>query len=362
MSEAIHAINLGELEALARELLPQMAYDYYASGANAEITLRENRAAYERITLLPRMLVDVSVRDMGTTVLGEPVSMPILIAPTAFHGLADPEGEIATTKAAGAAKTIITLATLSTSSIEEATAVATGPVWFQLYVFKDREITASLVQRAEVAGCKAVVLTVDVPVLGKRERDVRNQFKLPDGLSVKNLLPAGLQEFPDGTAGSGLAAYVASLFDATLTWKDIEWLARVTKMPVLVKGILRADDALRAVNHGASGIIVSNHGARQLDTTPATISVLPEIVDAVAGAVEVYVDGGIRRGTDVLKAMAYGARAVLVGRPILWGLAVGGEAGVKSVLEMLRQEFDLAMALSGCPSLTAITRDLVRPL
>jgi 4-hydroxymandelate oxidase len=361
MSEGIDAINPYELEARARELLPQMAYDYYASGANDEVTLRENRAAYERITLLPRMLVNVSVRDMGTTVLGEPVSMPILIAPTAIRGLAHPEGEIATTKGAGAAKTLMTLATLSTSSIEEAMAVATGPVWFQLYVFKDRDIAASLVQRAEVAGCKAIVLTVDVPLSGKRERDLRNRLTLPEHLSLKNLLPTGRQKVPENVAGSGMAAYVASLFDTTLTWKDLEWLARVTKLPVLVKGILRTDDALRAINHGASGIIVSNHGGRQLDTTPATISVLPEIVDAVAGAVEVYVDGGIRRGTDVLKALAYGARAVLVGRPILWGLAVGGEAGVKSVLEMLRQELDLAMALSGCPSLAAITRDLIRP-
>jgi 4-hydroxymandelate oxidase len=205
-------------------------------------------------------------------------------------------------------------------------------------------------------------LTVDVPMLGKRERDVRNRLTLPDHLSLKNLLQAGCEELPKNVADSGLSAYVASLFDPALTWKDIEWLAQVTKLPVLVKGILRADDALRAVNHGASGIIVSNHGARQLDTTPATISVLPEIVDAVAGAAEVYVDGGIRRGTDVLKAMAYGSRAVFVGRPILWGLAVGGEAGVKSVLEMLRQEFDLAMALSGCPRLSDVTRDLVRPL
>ena len=196
MSESIAAINSGELEARARELLPQIAYDYYASGANDEITLRENRAAYERIALLPRMLIDVSVREMATTVLGEPVSMPILIAPTALPGLAHPEGEIAKTKAAGSARTIITLATLSTSSIEEAMAVATGPVWFQLYVFKDREISASLVQRAEAAGCKAVVLTVDVPVLGKRERDVRNRFTLPEHLSLKNLLPAGCQELP----------------------------------------------------------------------------------------------------------------------------------------------------------------------
>jgi isopentenyl diphosphate isomerase/L-lactate dehydrogenase-like FMN-dependent dehydrogenase len=302
MSEKIDAINLWELEARARELLSQMGYDYYASGANDEITLQENRAAYERITLLPRMLVDVSARDMSTTVLGQPVSMPILIAPTALQGLAHPEGEIATTRAASAAKTLTTLATLSTTSIEEAMAAATGPVWFQLYVFRDRAISASLVQRAEAAGCKAVVLTVDVPMLGKRELDVRNRLTLPDHLSLKNLPQAGCQEIPKSvTARSGLAAYVASLFDPGLTWKDIEWLARVTKLPVLVKGILRADDALRAVNHGASGIIVSNHGARQLDTTPATISILPEIVDAVVGAVEVYVDGGFGVGPTCSK-------------------------------------------------------------
>jgi 4-hydroxymandelate oxidase len=361
MNERIDAINLCELEERARAVLPQMSYDYYASGANDEITLHENRAAYERIKLLPRMLIDVSARDMSTTVLGEPVSMPILIAPTALQCLAHPDGEIATSKAAGAAKTLTTLATLATTSIEEVMAIATGPVWFQLYVFRDRALTASLVQRAEAAGCKAVVLTIDVPVPGKRERDVRNRFTLPEHLFLKNLWPAGLEELPKGVADSGLAAYVAANFDSALTWKDVEWLAQITRLPILVKGILRADDALSAINHGAAGIVVSNHGARQLDTTPATISVLPEIVDAVASAVEVYVDGGIRRGTDVLKAIAYGARAVLIGRPILWGLAVGGEAGVKCVLEILRQEFDLAMALSGCPSLTAITRDLVRP-
>jgi 4-hydroxymandelate oxidase len=344
LSEQIEAINLLELEMKARELLPQTAYDYYAGGANDEITLRENRMTYERITLLPRMLVDVSERHMDTTALGEPVSMPILIAPTAFQGLAHPEGELATVKAAGAANTLMTLSTLSTFSIEEVMAVATGPVWFQLYVFKDRAISASLVKRAEVAGCKAIVFTVDVPLLGRRERDVRNQFELPDDISVRNLLPEGLQD----------------LFDPALTWKDIEWLAGITTLPILVKGILRSDDALLAVKHGASGVIVSNHGARQLDTTPATISVLPEIVDAVGGKVEVYVDGGIRRGTDVLKAIACGARAVFIGRPVLWGLASGAEAGVRYVLEMVRQEFDLAMALSGCPTLSSITRDLIR--
>ncbi len=362
ISEQIEATNLFELEMKARELLPEVSYDYCAGGANDESTLRENLIAYGRITLLPRMLVDVSERNMATTALGEPVSMPILIAPTSFQGLAHPEGEVATAKAAGAAKTLMTMSTLSTFSIEEVMGVATGPVWFQLYVLKDRAISASLVKRAEASGCKAIVFTVDAPLLGRRERDVRNQFKIPNDFSLRNLLPGGLQQVPDGTAGSELALSIASLFDPALTWKDVEWLAGITKLPVLVKGILRSDDALLAVKHGASGVIVSNHGARQLDTTPATISVLPEIVDAVAGKLEVYVDGGIRRGTDVLKAIACGARAVFIGRPVLWGLASGAEAGVRYVLEMLRQEFDLAMALSGCPTLGSITRDLIRGL
>jgi isopentenyl diphosphate isomerase/L-lactate dehydrogenase-like FMN-dependent dehydrogenase len=359
ISKKLEAINLLELESKARELLPPAVYDYYAGGANDELTLRENRAAYERITLLPRMLTDSSRRDMGTTALGEPVSMPILIAPTAFQGLAHPEAEVGTVKAAGAAETLMILSTLSTCSVEEVMAVAKGPVWFQLYIFKDRGISASLVRRAEAAGCKAIVFTVDVPTPGRRERDVRNRFKLPDELSVKNLLPAGLQGLPHEAGGSELAPYIASLFDPALTWKDIEWLAGITKLPVLVKGVLRSDDALLAVKKGASGIIVSNHGGRQLDTTEATISVLPQIADAVDGAVEIYVDGGVRRGTDVLKAIACGARATFIGRPVLWGLASGGESGVRYVLEMMRREFDLAMALSGCSTLSSITLDLI---
>lgn len=360
VSNQLNAINLFELEMKARELLPQTAYDHQASGANDEITLHENRVAYERIALLPHMLVDVSQRHMGTSALGEPVSMPIFIAPTAFQGLAHPEGEVATVRAAGAAKTLMTLSTLSTFSIEEVMTAATGPVWFQLYVLKDRAVSAALVKRAEAAGCKGIVLTVDAPLLGRRERDLRNQFKMPDAPMATNLLNGGLQEPPGNTPGPGLAPGIASLFDTALTWKDIDWLTSITKLPVLVKGILRSDDALLSVKHGASGVIVSNHGARQLDTTPPTISILPEIVDVVGSKVEVYVDGGIRRGTDVLKAIACGARAVFIGRPALWGLASGAEAGVRYVLEMLRQEFDLAMALSGCPTLSSITRDLIR--
>lgn len=353
-------INLHEFEACAREVLPPMAYDYYSSGANDEITLKENCEAYRRLKLAPRMLVDVSTRHLQTKLFGEQISMPVLIAPTAMQRMAHPDGEVAMVKAAGQAGTIMVLSTLSTASIEEVTAAATGPVWFQLYVYKDREITASLVQRAEKAGCTAIVLTVDSPHLGRRERDVRNCFRLPEGLCLANLSTAGLSDFPKDAGGdSGLAAYIASLYDTALTWSDLKWLKSITKLPVLVKGILRADDARRAIKYGAEGIIVSNHGGRQLDTVPATIDVLPAIVNACRGRAEVLVDGGVRRGTDVLKALALGARAVLIGRPALWGLAVGGEDGVTSVLQLLRQELDLALMLSGCPDVNEIGRDII---
>lgn len=355
-------VNLHELEQHAAERIPRAAFDYYRSGANDEITLAENISAYSDIRLAPRMLVEVSNRDLSTTVLGEKVSMPILIAPTAFQRMAHPDGELATTKAAGRAGTIMTLSTLANTSIEDVAAVASGPLWFQLYVYKDRAITASLVQRAEAAGFKAIVFTVDSPLLGRRERDVRNRFHLPDDLSVANLMRAGMHELPTDVPDSGLAAYIASLYDTGLTWKDVEWLRGITKLPILLKGILRADDAKRAAEIGVEGIIVSNHGGRQLDTVPATITALPRIAEAVSGSrnkVEVLVDGGVRRGTSVIKALALGASAVLVGRPVLWGLALGGEDGVTMVLEMLRQELDLAMALSGCPDVRSITRDLI---
>jgi 4-hydroxymandelate oxidase len=351
-------VNVFDFETLAREKLPQMAYDYYASGAYDEITLRANHAAYDRIQLLHRVLVDVSRRNPATTVLGQRVAMPILIAPTAFHCMAHPQGEIATVRAAGAAKTIMILSTLSNTAVEDVMAQASGPVWFQLYIYRDRGATEALVRRVEAAGCSALVVTADAPLLGRRERDVRNRFQLPPGLSVRNLLPAGMADLPKKFADSGLAAYFATLLDQALTWKDIAWLRSITDLPVLVKGIMRTDDAIRAVEHGAAGIVVSNHGGRQLDTAPATINALPAIADAIAGRVDVLIDGGVRRGTDVVKAIALGAKAVLVGRPILWGLAADGERGIARVLEILRTELDLAMALCGCPSMDDISRDL----
>ncbi|MFL6260156.1 MAG: alpha-hydroxy acid oxidase [Thermoanaerobaculia bacterium] len=356
-------VNVFDLEAVAREKLSRDALDYYAGGAHDEVTLRENRAAFDRLSLAYRVLVDVSRRDLAATVLGQPVSMPILVAPTAFHRLATPEGERATARAAGAAGTVMILSTLSTTPIEEVVAAASGPVWFQLYVYRDRKATEGLVRRAEAAGCRALVLTVDAPLLGRRERDVRNRFRLPPSLAVANLLPEGYGELPPAAADSGLAAYVASFLDPALTWRDVAWLRSITSLPVLVKGIVRPDDALRAAEAGAAGIVVSNHGGRQLDTSPATLDVLPEIADALSAhghRIELLMDGGVRRGTDVLKALALGARAVLVGRPILWGLAADGEAGAILALRMLRDELDLAMALAGAPTVADVTRDLVR--
>ncbi|MEO8198872.1 MAG: alpha-hydroxy acid oxidase [Thermoanaerobaculia bacterium] len=352
-------INLYDYEALARGKLTTMAHDYYASGAHDEITLRENHAAYDRIRLRYRVLRDISRRTTATTVLGHPLRMPVIVAPTAFHKLAHPDGAMATARAAGHAAPLMILSTLSTTSIEDVMAAATGPVWFQLYVYKDRAATQALVQRAEAAGCLALVLTVDAQIWGRRERDVRNRFQLPPGLMVQNLMAAGQEAFPQEAQGSGLAAYVTSLFDQTLAWKDVEWLCGLTKLPVLLKGIVHPDDARLAVEHGAAGVIVSNHGGRQLDTAPATIEALPAIVAAVDGRIEVLIDGGIRRGTDVVKALAYGAKAVAVGRPVLWGLAADGQRGVERVLELLRSEVDLAMGLCGCESVGEIDEDLI---
>lgn len=351
-------VNISDFENLAKEKLTQMAYDYYSSGANDEITLRENIDAYKRIFLKYRVLVDVSRIDMSTEVLGQKISMPLIIAPTAFHKMAHADGEAAVAKAAGSAGTIMILSTLSNTDVEEVVNATSGPVWFQLYVYKDREVTKELVRRAEVAGCRAIVLTVDAPFLGTRERDVRNNFTLPDGLSVKNLLPVNKGDLPESNE-SNLSGYVQEHLDPSLSWKDIAWLRSITELPVLIKGISCKEDALIAVEHGAAGIVVSNHGGRQLDTCRATIDVLPEVADAVQGKTEILIDGGIRRGTDILKAVALGAKAVLIGRPVIWGLTADGENGVKSVLGIFRKEFHLAMALCGCDSVDKINREFI---
>jgi 4-hydroxymandelate oxidase len=263
-------------------------------------------------------------------------------------------------RAAKTAKTLFILSSLSNTAMEAVFAEAGSPRWFQLYIYKDRGITLELVKRAEAAGAEAIVLTVDAPGLGTRERDARNNFRLSDGLTVENLTPVGKGNFPE-VKGSCLAAYVRSNFKEDLGFDDLDRLCRSTRLPVVVKGVCRSDDARRAAEHGAKALVVSNHGGRQLDTAPATCEVLPYVVDAAGELCEIYVDGGIRRGSDVLKAIALGARAVLVGRPVLWGLCVGGEQGATQVLEILRRELDEAMLLCGCTKLRDIDRSLLRP-
>ncbi len=354
-------VNVFEFEALARAAIDPMTWDYYASGANDELTLRRNRSAWEEVALHYRVMVDVSQRDLSTTVLGHRISLPVCAAPTAFHQLAHPDGELATARAVGDADSLMILSSLSNTAVEDVVAATSAPVFFQLYVYRDRGATEALVRRVEAAGCKALVVTVDAPLLGRRERDVRNRFHLPEGFAVRNLQAAGYGAVDERQGASGLAAYFADLLDPALSWKDIAWLQSLTDLPVVVKGVIRADDARRARDAGAAGIVVSNHGGRQLDTSPGTIDVLPRIADAVGGDVELLIDGGVRRGVDVVKALAWGASAVLLGRPILWGLGAGGREGVARVFELLRDELDLAMALCGCPSVAHITRDLVQP-
>jgi 4-hydroxymandelate oxidase len=356
-------MTLADLETIAEARLPKMAWDYYASGADEELTLRRNVEAFRQLVLHYRVLVDVSTRELATTVLGQRVAMPVLVAPTAFHKLAHPDGEVATVRGAGEAGTAMILSTLSNSRVEDVVAAASGPVWFQLYVYRDRARTEALVRRVEAAGVQALVLTVDAPLLGRRDRDVRNRFTLPDGLGLANVDGDVAAVRAGDVAESGLAAYFASLLDPSLSWRDVAWLRERTRLPIVVKGVVRPDDARRAAEAGAAAVVVSNHGGRQLDTSPATIEVLPRIADALAAtagsAMELYVDGGVRRGTDVVKALAAGARAVLLGRPILWGLAADGSAGVAGALGIVRRELDLAMALCGCPDLASITRDLL---
>ena len=351
-------VNLNEYEALARERLPPMVFDYYAGGANDESTLAANTRSWQRLRLRPRALVDVSRVDAATTLLGRRVTMPVLTAPCSFNALAHPEGECAVARATAAAGIIQIVSMTATKSIEEIAAAAEGPRWFQLICFRDREITRDLVRRAEAANCSAFCLTVDQPLQGRRERDIRNRFTLPAGLTMRNLAPYAADRLSaDGI--SGMAKFVDEMFDASFTWEVVAWLASVAHLPILVKGVLTAADARLALEHGAAGVIVSNHGGRQLDGVASTCEALPEVADAVGGRAEVLVDAGIRRGTDVLKALALGARAVIVGRPYLWGLAADGEAGVGRVLELLRREIILAMGLAGRPVIREIDRTLI---
>jgi len=341
-------------------LLPQAVYDYYAGGAEDERTLRANREAFARYVLRPRVLVDVSSVDPAIELFGTRISSPVLIAPTAFQRLAHSDGEVATVRAAAARGAIYVASTVSTTPIEQITAAATSAaVWLQLYVFRDREITRDLVARAASAGCRCICLTVTVPVQGKRERDARNQFALPAGIVMATFTGLRQATLP-GSTGSGLDAFIAREFDPSLTWDALDWLAGISPLPVLVKGITHPLDAHEALERGAAGVIVSNHGGRQLDSAIATLDALPEIAQAVSGRVPVLVDGGIRRGSDVLKAIALGATATLIGRPVLWGLACAGQAGVESVLSLLEEEIVRTLALCGLTSVGQVGPTLVQ--
>jgi isopentenyl diphosphate isomerase/L-lactate dehydrogenase-like FMN-dependent dehydrogenase len=352
----VEPCNVADYERLARERLDPGAYGYFAGGAGDEHTLDDNVAAYRRWQLRPRVLVDVSDATTVTTVLGGEVSMPLLVAPVAFQRMAHPDGEPAMARAAAAAGTVMVLSTLATSTAAEIAAGAPGARrWYQLYIFRDRGVTRALVEQAEEAGFEAVALTVDVPRLGRRERDLRTGFVIPAEVIVPSFAAAA------GGSTAGTPADMFSLMDPAVTWDDLEELVSDSNLPVLLKGVVTGEDAALAVDHGAAGVVVSNHGGRQLDGAPATIDALPEVVDAVDGRIEVLLDGGIRRGADVVKALALGARAVLAGRAPLWGLAAGGEPGARAVLALLREEIELAMVLTGVASPGALNRTHVKP-
>lgn len=352
-------VNLHEYEAAARERLEVSRFAYVAGAACDERTLQGNRAAFGRWRLLPRVMRGASRVSTATTVLGQVVSFPVLLAPVGMHRLVHDAGELGSARASAAAGTIFTLSTMSTYTIEEVGAVA-GDWWFQLYVQRDREVTRDLVRRAETAGAAALVVTLDTPVLGRREADERNRFAMPPDLPLANFAGRG-RDMRANEGGSALVAYTGSSFESDLGWDDLEWLAGQTRLPVVAKGILAPDDARLAADHGARAIVVSNHGGRQLDAAVATLDALPAVARAVDGRAEVLLDGGVRRGTDVLTALGLGARAVMIGRPYVFGLAADGEAGVARVLELLRAEVANAMALAGRPTVAEIDGSLVVP-
>ncbi|MEU6407774.1 alpha-hydroxy acid oxidase [Microbispora sp. NPDC046933] len=339
-----------EFEAAARDRLDPAHYDYFAGGAGDEVTVRANEAAFARLALLPRVLRGAGSPQLGVALLGSRVATPVLVAPTAFHRLADPEGEKATARAAAAAETIMIVSMAATVAVEDVAAAAPGAtLWFQLYVQPDMAFTEAVVRRAEAAGCAALVVTVDSPARGRRDRDARNGFDdLPEGMRCENLR--------DGDPGSVRPIVMSS----AITWEHVDLLRRMTRLPIVLKGVTHPADARLALDHGVSAVYVSNHGGRQLDTVPATVDLLPEIVAAVGGAVPVLVDGGIRRGTDVVKAMALGASAVAIGRPVIWGLAADGERGVARVLGLLRDEVEHALTLCGLASVRDLEPGLVR--
>jgi len=345
-------VALDDYEALARERLSAQAWGYYAGGAADEITIRWNREAFERVRLAPRVLTTFKGGGTGLTLFGQRFDHPILLAPAAHHALAVPEGELATVVGAGGARAGMVVSTESDVTLEEIARAASSPLWFQLYIQHDRGFTAELVRRAEAAGYGALVVTVDAPIHSLRNREQRAGYHPPKLSQHANL--RGLHTTHNAEAPLGQSLMFRGFLDVTARWDDIAWLRSITSLPILLKGILHPDDAETAIAHGVDGLIVSNHGGRVLDTVPASLDALPAVVRRVEGRVPVLMDGGIRRGTDALKALALGASAVLIGRPYLYGLAVAGPAGVAHVLHLLRCELEIAMVLTGCASLAEI--------
>jgi 4-hydroxymandelate oxidase len=350
-------VCLADYEGLAAQRLDANAWAYVGGGAGDEITMRWNREAFERTALLPRVLRGGAGGHTRTELLGRTFEHPIFVAPLAHQRLAHPDGEAATAAGAGAQEACLVLSTLSSVTMEDVAAAGAAPRWFQLYVQPQREHTLDLMRRAEAAGYEAIVVTADAPVSGPRNREQRVGFRLPNGVTAANIV-----QYPQSAPPAHVRSVVFDYFLAAApTWSDIAWVVANTRLPVLIKGILSADDAALALDHGAAGIIVSNHGGRTLDTLPAAFDALPAVVDRVAGRAPVLIDGGIRRGTDVLKCIAMGASAVLVGRPVLYGLAVAGALGVSHVLRLLRDELEVAMALAGCRTLADADRRLLLP-
>ena len=338
MSEERRFVTVDDYEPAARDLLPPEVYDYYAGGAGDEWTLAENRRALDRWVIRPRMLTGSYPPDPSTELLGARVSFPVLVAPWAYQRMAHPDGELATARAAARAETVMTVSSTTVGYLEEVAAASDFAKWWQLYLYTDRGFSRDMLERVVASGYSVVCFTVDLPVVGRRHRDDRNAFVMPIGLPHDDLV-----------------------FDPNITWHELTWIREHAPLPILVKGILTAEDARIAVDRGADGVVVSNHGGRQLDGVAAGIAALPEVVEAVDGRVPVLVDGGVRRGTDVFKAIALGASAVMVGRPTCWGLAVGGEEGVLDVLRILRDEFENTMTLAGTPTVAEITRAFVAP-
>jgi 4-hydroxymandelate oxidase len=350
---AIDFVNLFEIEKRAKDRLPRAVYDFIAGGATDEVTLRRTRAVYEALLLRPRMFGGAAMPQLGTTVLGQPIALPVLAAPAGSHGAAHPDAEFATAAACAEVGTIMAVSSGSTFSLEEISASAAGPLWFQQYLFRDSSVTLEFADRAARAGYRAICVTVDSAITPKRERNIRNPIPFQPPVNYLNVKLDDLQSSGKADAAPG----VLKLIDRASP-EALAELAAHTELPIVVKGVLTAEDAKVAVANGASALVVSDHGGRQLDTTVASIEALPEIV-AAAGDAEVYLDGGIRRGGDIVKALSLGARAVLIGRPIFWGLAVDGAAGVRAVFELLREELTLELAMCGVESVAAVPRSLV---